>query len=477
MLVSGCLNSRDLKHSDYAGQTVYFAVEINGILCGYAIEHNYFDLHDGKIIHCENTDVSIKTTLLGANIDLKMNFMFGTDTATGKTVLIRYSYNTGKGSLESETVIRNDTAFFSQNNQGVIRKIPLGDDIITSSASDYSHLICDFLENNLSEKRYLCYEFVRGEVVERNYIKRGEEEILLNDSLFQAIIVEETDLTSGVTSTLWIDPRDGYNVRTMVAGRDIYLSDKSVLGRIKMVDMNEIMFARVGVNIQNFTDLTWLKVKATINSYGESLTSENLNFRGQRFTGTVTGNLIEGEFELEPARYSGEGAPAFPPDFSTINELDKYLQPEMMIESDDPAIIKEAVNITDGSADSWEAATRLSKWVSENIEGALPGGGTASNTLSGGHSRLLAAFCRAVGIPARLSIGCMYTPYYTGSFGQHAWTEIFMGDAGWIPVDATIGETDYVDAGHIRLGEKSSFQPVKMEILDYKVGNAQYSAK
>ena len=147
-----------------------------------------------------------------------------------------------------------------------------------------------------------------------------------------------------------------------------------------------------------------------------------------------------------------------------------------MIESDDPAINSEAVRITSGSKDSWEAAIRLSKWVAENIAGALPGGISAKNTLKtreaecGGHSRLLAAFCRAVGIPARLSVGCMYTSYYSGGFGQHAWTEVYMGDAGWIPVDATINESDFVDAGHIRLGEKATFRPVAMEILDFRSG-------
>jgi tetratricopeptide (TPR) repeat protein len=45
-----------------------------------------------------------------------------------------------------------------------------------------------------------------------------------------------------------------------------------------------------------------------------------------------------------------------------------------------------------------------------------------------------------------------------------------MGDAGWIPVDATINEASYVDAGHIRLGENATFRPVSMEILDFRSG-------
>ena len=86
-----------------------------------------------------------------------------------------------------------------------------------------------------------------------------------------------------------------------------------------------------------------------------------------------------------------------------------------------------------------------------------------------GHSRILAAMCRAVGIPPCLSTGGMYVADNGGFFGQLVWTEVYMGAAGWIPVDATIGEVDFIDAIHIRLGEKSTFHPEKMEIIDYRV--------
>jgi len=65
----------------------------------------------------------------------------------------------------------------------------------------------------------------------------------------------------------------------------------------------------------------------------------------------------------------------------------------------------------------------------------------------------------------------MYTTYYKGSFGQHAWTEVFMGDVGWVAVDATANEIDFVDAGHIRLGELTTFLPQEMKILEYRIGD------
>ena len=47
------------------------------------------------------------------------------------------------------------------------------------------------------------------------------------------------------------------------------------------------------------------------------------------------------------------------------------------------------------------------------------------------------------------------------------------GPAGWVPLDTTIGETDYVDSGHIRLGVIQSvangLDVHTIEILDYRV--------
>jgi transglutaminase-like putative cysteine protease len=64
----------------------------------------------------------------------------------------------------------------------------------------------------------------------------------------------------------------------------------------------------------------------------------------------------------------------------------------------------------------------------------------------------------------------MYTGIEGGAFGQHMWNEVYMGEAGWIPLDATAREVDYVDSGHIRLGTQTSFNPVEMEVLEYEVG-------
>jgi len=73
----------------------------------------------------------------------------------------------------------------------------------------------------------------------------------------------------------------------------------------------------------------------------------------------------------------------------------------------------------------------------------------------------------------------MYVPNLGGSFGQHAWNEVYMGEMGWIPLDTTAREVDYADSGHIRLGTLVSahiaLNPKQMEILDFQAGSQSFS--
>ncbi len=175
------------------------------------------------------------------------------------------------------------------------------------------------------------------------------------------------------------------------------------------------------------------------------------------FNGKVTGNTINGEFEVGHDRYRGDHALSFGVSPVFTEDVSIYLEAEEMIESDDPELVDLSLKITEGSADYWEAACRLSAWVDENIDGSVYGGSAyetfeRGNGACGSQSMLLAALCRAAGIPARVVWGCMYTPAYDGSFGHHGWNEVYMGESGWIPIDVTIHETDYIDSGHIRLG-------------------------
>ena len=308
----------------------------------------------------------------------------------------------------------------------------------------------------------------------------------LAGNTYNAIILDEMNHTTGLKIKWWIDTETGRFLKMRpLSNREVYLAKPSIVKKIKNANIDETILSKANVTIADLTAISYMKVRAVIEPVGVWVTPEGLNIPGQTFTGTVKDNLIEGIFEIEHPPYDGSNAPPFPPDFSGDASLEEYLTPADFIESNDPVLAEKARELTGGAKDSWEAAVRLSEWVAENINYAIPGGGTARKTYDiragecGAHSMLLAAFCRSVGIPARVIWGCMYTPNAGGSFGQHGWNEIYMGEAGWIPVDATATETDYVDSGHIRIGVMKSsvisFNPHEMEILDYRVGTGEAS--
>ena len=64
------------------------------------------------------------------------------------------------------------------------------------------------------------------------------------------------------------------------------------------------------------------------------------------------------------------------------------------------------------------------------------------------HSVLVAALCRAAGIPARVAFGLVYSARDKG-FAFHMWNEAWVAGR-WIPLDATLG-LGGIGAAHIKL--------------------------
>jgi transglutaminase-like putative cysteine protease len=455
----------------------YFGSEMNGTLCGYWISRECTGILDGKEFFLESNEIIMKLSVLGQSTDNFIYTLFAMDPGTRRMSFYRMNIRNGNSEIVISSRITGDTAWFTASNITEPKMVLLSPDVILETGLRSPHLLADFVQKGMNEQRYRVYNPMQGEVIEKSYLKKGDTTLVLNDSTCSTIILEEVDLSTGQRSTIWLNRADGMAVKTLTGNRNIYLADESIKNRIRMVNYDDVIVAKVNRIIPEFSSVIRMKVRSQIEAVGEVITTEALNFPGQSFTGSVKDNLIDGIFEIEPKRYDGTNAPPFPPDFSGDTGLKKYLEPELVIESDDPILIAEARRITDGAQNSWEAVRQLSKWVANNIEGAIPGGVSAINTYKmrqgecGGHSRLMAAFCRAVGIPARLSVGCIYITKDGGCFAQHAWTEVYTGEGGWIAVDPTLFEIDYVDAGHIRLGEKAQFRPKEMEILEYTTGN------
>jgi transglutaminase-like putative cysteine protease len=465
-------------------EKIFHAIEMNGVLCGYSEMDISTVVKDGKEMTLEKSKVFMMLSALGMQFNTEVKTQSYMDPATGRSSDVKVDIEQGQVKVGIKVVVENDVAHYTPITGGKPGEIKLTSDVIFGDEQLFRQLVEDFAPGKIQKKKYKIFMVMEGEIQESTFTKAGQEKLELAGNTYDAIVLDQLNHKTGLKIKWWADTKTSHMLKANLPnGRSLYLTDRSVVDKIKIADMDESIIAKVNVPIADYQAISYMKVKATIEPIGLWVTQQSLNVPGQSFTGNIKDNLVEGVFEIEHKRYDGSNAPPFPPDFTKEKSLKKYLEPEKMIESADPVLIKKAEEITKGSKDSWEAACRLSKWVADNISYAIPGGGTARKTYDikagecGAHSILLAAFCRGVGIPARVVWGCMYTPNYGGSFGQHGWSEIYMGQAGWIPVDSTAFETDYVDSGHIRLGiyqyMTTALNPKKMEVLDYKAGSAK----
>jgi hypothetical protein len=453
----------------------FIGIELNGILCGYsevlvtpprAAGTPYLTID-------QRTFASFKA--LGQDMTQKQVFTYRIDPAEGNFLYHDSYLEQGEIEASATMTVVGDSLYLQPEGQAA-STIYLPENTILPNTMFFPHLQEDFGSGGLDSSTYRIFNVRNGRVEDFVYRKVGVEPIELNDTVYEAVILEERDPGSGLLTTYWIDKDKGLRLKMETkTGVRMYLTDLSVMERMSTGNWDDLIFVRTNERIDDFRRISSMAVQADLDFFPVGVLEE-LNIPGQSFKGSIAGNSLEGIFEVVHQHYKGEEALSFGKPHSFAGEISMYLQAEEPIQSEDPEIKDLALKLTEGSRDFWEASCRLSSWVAENINGSVTGG-SALETLHrgdgscGAQSMLLAALCRASGIPARVVWGCVYTPEYGGSFGHHGWNEVYMGEAGWIPVDATMHESDYLDSGHIRLGELKTDATVinfrEMKILNY----------
>jgi transglutaminase-like putative cysteine protease len=205
---------------------------------------------------------------------------------------------------------------------------------------------------------------------------------------------------------------------------------------------------------------------------GADLHGEDLQGAGQ----TVRGSTIE----LTDPR-------TLQPEPSEL-DIDEYLKPEPLIESDAPEIRAEAEKAVAGATGAWSRAERLTRYVNALLDKkptvSLPSAREVLRTKVGDcneHTALYVAMARSIGIPARIAVGLTYVNGISGAFYYHAWPEVYIDAGGrrgfWLPVDPTLNEFP-ADATHLRLArggldKQAAILPLigrlKMRVVDLEM--------
>ena len=133
------------------------------------------------------------------------------------------------------------------------------------------------------------------------------------------------------------------------------------------------------------------------------------------------------------------------------NDLAEYLERNLMMNTDDPALVGLAKRVAGDTTDPYVLADKLRRFVTEYIttKNLSVGFATASETCRtregdcSEHGVLLAALGRINGLPSRVAVGLAYVPFFGGQkdvFGYHLWTQFHI-DGQWVDFDAALRES------------------------------------
>ena len=276
----------------------------------------------------------------------------------------------------------------------------------------------------------------------------------------------ETELW-GKPLTFWVDEtgetlkEEGFMGFTTVKS-SAARAPQDIEGGTDLYEMSAVVSDRP---LKNSLQLSYLKLKLQ----GVESADPLLNRDRQRMEDGVL--EIKKERIPTPSSYL-LGQKHFPPDWKA------FLAPEFNIESDDKEILAAAERIAGDDRDPASVARKMLQWVYRNVDKkpvlSIPSALEVLRTRTGDcneHATLLTALLRAAGIPARLSIGLVYT---RNKFYYHAWTEAYLGE--WVSMDATLDQMP-ADATHLKLLEGNLDRQVeiaarigelKIQILDYR---------
>lgn len=190
-----------------------------------------------------------------------------------------------------------------------------------------------------------------------------------------------------------------------------------------------------------------------------------------RWDSPAAGNYLFGyEADVQTTSARTEVRTKVPFPIMDIKGYEQYTLPSPKIDSDNPAIIRQAAKLAEGEDDLFKVTFNLANWVATNVDYDLNALTTdvaqkASWVLQNRQgvcdemTSLFVAMARSLGIPARFVSGISYTehPDILAALGtnwaSHGWAEVYFPDIGWVSFDIAFDEYGYIDVTHIKLRE------------------------
>lgn len=240
-----------------------------------------------------------------------------------------------------------------------------------------------------------------------------------------------------------------------------------IVRQAREFDVANALIAPRGVKIAKSIQVETLKLRVTAKQPGliEKVRDDISRFPWHKIEETGASQLV---FSARARKIDDNQTVQLP---VTGAEFAPFLRPTASINSNAPEIIALAKQIAGDDRDARSVARKLGQWTYSNLTWKKVASDAVETLASREadcleHSELYVALARALGLPARVVSGAAFSG---GSFGAHAWVEIYLGK--WVEIDPTWGVMDYVDATHLRF-EGDAFisyamlNQVEMEVVE-----------
>ncbi len=128
----------------------------------------------------------------------------------------------------------------------------------------------------------------------------------------------------------------------------------------------------------------------------------------------------------------------------------EFTQAELHVESNNPQIVELSRELSEGKDTMCEQVRAMYDWVGNQLVYSYNGADWGAQAALGEmgadcteYASLLMALARASGIPARYSEGLWAGGENAPQEGrtEHAWLEVYLPGAGWVPMDPTLGRS------------------------------------
>lgn len=435
ILTFGCADApRDAEPGVSAADTgtQRFAVSIQGDDVGY-MQLDIEEYGEDSLLITQT--ISWNMILMGNRRDIEMSMTAVCDTTYD---LGRMEMLMSDGSADiSVSAVRRDSLLLTTIGSA-------GRDIQRSTVieGDYLPVLADLASASMEwvegqERTFQSFDPASGSILSATAVCRGFERMPLLGDTVEAAKLELSQM--GTRNLVWV--ADGQIVREHEQG----------LG----MDMTRVPPGQGGDVVATRDLYEVFAVSSTPVQDPRSVRSRTFILEGDidwnRFRMDLPPVQTAAGCTVHVSNSSPRNIAPFPP-LHVPDSLLQFTLPEPMVQSDDSLIAASARDVTEGSADSWEAARRISSFVDTSVENtptvSLPSAVDVMENLRGDcneHTILAVAMARAAGLPARICAGVVYLD---GSFGYHAWPMVWAGE--WVAMDPTFGQ--YVaDGTHIIL--------------------------